>query len=498
MASAAPHTPAQATSREIPHLRRSGGQVLVLPTYDVRGRRERAQRRLLLSLSRRLVRVGILHVLDAMVIVACAFAAGQAVGVQNALRMAPALVALVLVALNLTLSYRPGRARRSAARISAGVLLGAAPLATTALLPPKFPVSFPFLGVFALFAAVGLLAERYGFDLLVREVHVRGIGLRRAMIVGRRAQVDDVVTAIAEQSDDSQIVGFVSPHRVHEEGALGTVEQIEPLLDYHDPDDLVLAGGLARPLMRLVADACFKRGVRLLVLPAPERPPKSWAEPIRLGRLAGYHVHPMRLAMPGLALKRLCDIALGSVAIVVSAPLMVLIAIAIKLDSRGPVFFRQSRVGLGGREFKMWKFRSMSLAAEQQQDEMARFSTYNDGRLFKIPEDPRITRVGRALRRFSLDELPQVFNVLAGEMSLVGPRPPVPAEVRHYDSRHYVRLTVVPGMTGPWQVNGRNLVTDFEAVVHLERDYIDSWSFRKDLAIMARTVGVVISGKGAY
>jgi lipopolysaccharide/colanic/teichoic acid biosynthesis glycosyltransferase len=202
--------------------------------------------------------------------------------------------------------------------------------------------------------------------------------------------------------------------------------------------------------------------------------------------------------MPGLALKRLCDIVLGSVMVLVSAPLMLLIAIAIKLDSRGPVFFRQSRVGLGGREFKMWKFRSMSLIAEEQQDQMARFSTYGDGRLFKIPGDPRISRVGRGLRRFSLDELPQLFNVLSGEMSLVGPRPPVPAEVRHYESRHYVRLTVVPGMTGPWQVNGRNLVTDFEEVVRLERGYIESWSFRTDLSIMLRTIGVVLSGKGAY
>jgi len=495
---AAVNAPTPRPAREAVHLRRSGGQILVLPTYDVRGRRERAQRRLLLSLSRRLLRVGILHMFDAAVVVVSVLAAGSVIGFADAAKMAPAFVALVLVGLNITLSYRPGHARRSTPRISAGVLFGSASLATVALLPPRFPVSLPFLGTFAAFAVVGLLAERYGFDVLVREAHVRGIGLRRAMIVGRRAQVDDVVTAIAEQGDDQQVVGFVSPHHVHEEGALGTIEQIEPLLDHHDPDDLVLAGGLARPLMRLVADACFKRGVRLLVLPAPDRPPKSWAEPIRLGRLAGYHVHPMRLAMPGLALKRLCDVVLGSVAIVVSAPLMLLIAVAIKLDSRGPVFFRQSRVGLGGREFKMWKFRSMSLAAEEQQDEMARHSTYNDGRLFKIPGDPRITRVGRVLRRFSLDELPQVFNVLSGEMSLVGPRPPVPAEVRRYESRHFVRLTVVPGMTGPWQVNGRNLVTDFETVVSLERGYIDSWSFKRDLAIMVRTVGVVLSGKGAY
>ena len=444
------------------------------------------------------MRVGVLHVLDAVVIVLCVVGAGAAVQFAGALNMAPALVALVLVGLNFTLSYRPGRARRSAARIGGGVLLGAAPVATTALLPPRFPVSLPFLAAFAALAALGLLVERYGLDLLIHEAHVRGIGLRRAMVVGRRAQVDDVVNAITEQADDQEIVGFVSPHRVQEDGALGTLEQIEPLLDRHDPDDLVLAGALSRPLMRLVADACFKRGVRLLVLPSPDRPPKGWAEPIRLGRLAGYHVHPMRLAMPGLALKRLCDVVLGVVAVVISAPLMLLIAVAVKIDSRGPVFFRQSRVGLGGREFKMWKFRSMSLAAEEQQDQMARLSAYNDGRLFKVPQDPRITRVGRVLRRFSLDELPQLFNVIHGEMSLVGPRPPVPGEVRRYETRHYVRLTVVPGMTGPWQVNGRNLVTDFEEVVRLERGYIESWSFRRDLAIMLRTVGVVISGKGAY
>lgn len=478
--------------------RRSGPRVLPLPAYDVRGRRERAQRRFLLSLARQFVRVASLHLLDATVVVVCVAGAGGIARIADPLSMAPALVALVLVGLNITLSYRPGTSRRSAARIAAGVALGTAPLATTALLPPRFPVSLPFLAEFAAAAIVGLLIERHIVDLLVHTAHGRGIGLRRAMIVGHRAQADSTVAAILEQSDDQQIVGFVSPNRVRESGALGTLDDIEPLLDRHDPDDLVVAGMLARPILRRVADACFKRGVRLLVIAAPERPSRGWAEPIRVGGLAGYHMHPMRLAMPALAIKRLFDLVVGIIAVIAAAPVIALIAIAIKLDSKGPVFFRQSRVGLGGREFRMWKFRSMTLAAEEQQDQMARLSTYNDGRLFKVPRDPRVTRVGRVLRRFSLDELPQLFNVVRGEMSLVGPRPPVPGEVRHYEPRHYVRLTVVPGMTGPWQVNGRNLVTDFEEVVRLERGYIDSWSFRTDLSIMLRTVGVVLSGKGAY
>jgi lipopolysaccharide/colanic/teichoic acid biosynthesis glycosyltransferase len=111
---------------------------------------------------------------------------------------------------------------------------------------------------------------------------------------------------------------------------------------------------------------------------------------------------------------------------------------------------------------------------------------------------PRITQVGKWLRRFSLDELPQLFNVITGDMSLVGPRPPLPNEVRKYEQRHFVRLTVVPGMTGPWQVGGRNLITDFEEVVRMEREYIENWSFRLDLLIMLKTIGVMLSGKGAY
>src|SRR5207237_7205891 len=134
-------------------------------------------------------------------------------------------------------------------------------------------------------------------------------------------------------------------------------------------------------------------------------------------------------------------------------PLVMLVAIGIKIESRGPVFFRQRRVGLGGREFMMWKFRSMLHEAESRRDEIAHLNAYSDERLFKLQGDPRVTRVGRFLRRFSLDELPQLLNIMAGQMSLVGPRPPLPTEVRQYEPRHFVRLSVVPGLTGPWQVN---------------------------------------------
>jgi lipopolysaccharide/colanic/teichoic acid biosynthesis glycosyltransferase len=214
--------------------------------------------------------------------------------------------------------------------------------------------------------------------------------------------------------------------------------------------------------------------------------------------MPGFWLHPVRLEMPSLMLKRAVDIVFTSIALVFCLPLIGIIGIAIKLDSPGPVFFRQRRVGLGGREFTMWKFRSMAHMSDRRRNDVEHLNHYADARLFKLKHDPRITRVGKWLRRFSLDELPQLFNVIAGDMSLVGPRPPLPSEVNAYEQRHYVRLTVVPGMTGPWQVGGRNLITDFEEVVRLEQDYVERWSFGLDLRIMVKTLGVMLSGKGAY
>jgi lipopolysaccharide/colanic/teichoic acid biosynthesis glycosyltransferase len=183
---------------------------------------------------------------------------------------------------------------------------------------------------------------------------------------------------------------------------------------------------------------------------------------------------------------------------VLLSPLMAVLAVLVKLDSRGPVVFRQERVGQGGRLFMILKFRTMEEGAEGQRDGLLSHSIYRDPRLFKDPSDPRVTRLGRWLRRTSLDELPQLANVLRGEMSLVGPRPPLPSEVALYEGRHYARFDVKPGMTGPWQVTGRNEVTDFERVVVLESEYIHKWSLGLDLAILLRTVPVVLKMRGAH
>lgn len=179
------------------------------------------------------------------------------------------------------------------------------------------------------------------------------------------------------------------------------------------------------------------------------------------------------------------------------APLFLLIALLVKLDSRGPVFFKQKRVGLNGREFWMYKFRSMVVDAEQRLESLEALNEVEGGVTFKIADDPRVTRIGRILRKTSLDEFPQLYNVLRGDMSLVGPRPPLPREVALYTPEQKRRLSVTPGCTGLWQISGRSKTT-FQRMIELDLAYIETWSFRRDIAIVFKTVGVILRMEGSY
>jgi exopolysaccharide biosynthesis polyprenyl glycosylphosphotransferase len=196
-----------------------------------------------------------------------------------------------------------------------------------------------------------------------------------------------------------------------------------------------------------------------------------------------------------LAIKRAMDIVVAAVALVLLSPLFVFLAVGVKL-TRGPVFFRQTRMGLNGRLFQMYKFRSMLVGAER---DLGALKARNEmsGPVFKMRDDPRITSFGRFMRRFSLDELPQLWNVLVGDMSLVGPRPPIPGEVSLYDRKSRRRLSMRPGLTCTWQVSGRNEITDFQDWVALDLQYIDNWSLLKDMALLLRTIPAVLLGTGA-
>jgi exopolysaccharide biosynthesis polyprenyl glycosylphosphotransferase len=198
-----------------------------------------------------------------------------------------------------------------------------------------------------------------------------------------------------------------------------------------------------------------------------------------------------------LAIKRAVDVIAAALGLTLALPVMVAIAVAIKLDSRGPVVFRQERAGWGGRRFRMLKFRTMNVGADAEKPALAHLNQTGDARLFKIPNDPRVTRLGRWLRRWSLDELPQLWNVLVGDMSLVGPRPFFETDLAAYEDHHFGRLGARPGITGLWQVSGRSAIMDFEEVVRLDTQYIREWSLLLDVAILWRTLPVVIRRRGA-
>ena len=183
------------------------------------------------------------------------------------------------------------------------------------------------------------------------------------------------------------------------------------------------------------------------------------------------------------------------IALLLGWPVMLFLIIAIKLDSAGPVFYRANRVGRKGRHFTCYKFRTMCQNADVLKESL-QHQNERDGVLFKISNDPRVTRVGRLLRKYSLDELPQLYNVLRGDMSLVGPRPPIASEVEQYDISHLRRLDVLPGMTGLWQVEARQ-DPSFDSYISLDTAYVENWSLWLDLKILARTVSVVISGTGS-
>ena len=195
-------------------------------------------------------------------------------------------------------------------------------------------------------------------------------------------------------------------------------------------------------------------------------------------------------------LKRALDIAVASVALIPIALITPILALLVKLDSPGPLFFSQERVGRDGRTFQIMKFRSMKTDAEQQ---LATLKEQNEGAglLFKMKDDPRVTRVGRILRKLSLDELPQFWNVLIGDMSVVGPRPPLPSEVTAYDGTVFRRLYIKPGITGLWQVSGRSDLS-WDESVRLDLRYVENWSVMNDLQIMWRTAKVMVRPSGAY
>ena len=250
-----------------------------------------------------------------------------------------------------------------------------------------------------------------------------------------------------------------------------------------------------RKILSIIAQ-CERRNVTARIVPDIFQMSLSRVEIDDLNGIPLIGIREISFSRWGLMLKRAIDETFAAIGLIILSPVLVAVAVAIKLDSPGPILFRQVRVGKNGRHFVLHKFRSMRVGAEQEQEKLAGLNEAT-GPLFKIRDDPRLTRVGKFIRRTSLDELPQLYNVLRGEMSLVGPRPPLPKEVEQYQEWHKKRLEIAPGLTGLWQVSGRSELT-FDEMVLLDIYYIENWSPILDTSITLRTIPRVLFGDGAY
>ena len=260
-------------------------------------------------------------------------------------------------------------------------------------------------------------------------------------------------------------------------------------------DEIFFTTPCEREIVQEVLDQARIQGVDLRMVP-DMYDGLAWNSPIEyIGQFPTIPLHCGQVPEFGLLLKRGMDIVLASLTLLVLSPVLLAIAIAVKLDSHGPVFYSSERIGKKGRVFRCIKFRTMVRDAEKRRAEVMHMNE-RDGVLFKITNDPRITRLGRILRKYSLDELPQFINVFRGDMSIVGPRPPLASEVREYKLSHLRRLDVMPGITGLWQVQARQ-DPSFDNYISLDVTYVDNWSIWLDIQILIRTIGVVIAGTGS-
>ena len=415
-------------------------------------------------------------------------------GILNGWQYAAALFVGMLLLGN----YGPGDQRRDAKRLFLACALATALPLWMTLWTRGLELVLLQYGVTTVLVWLVLVAERELLASVITRVRTRPRDVAPTLFVG---PAEDCRTTAARPAfapeSEYRPIGFVDTHIPPAPEALGHIVDFARVLQETGAEAVVVCGYLPDARFHDVVDAALTAGCQVLSMPraidiAGVQPTLVWRRDQPLVELT-----TPRLRAGQLAIKRVVDIVGGTLGLVLLSPLLAAVAMIVRLDSPGPVLFRQQRVGRGGRLFKIIKFRTMSAGAEDHRDELLDQSIYPDRRLFKLVRDPRVTRLGKWLRRSSLDELPQLFNVLKGEMSLVGPRPPIPSEVELYEAHHYARFDVKPGITGPWQVAGRNQITDFEQVVALETHYIREWSLLGDVGILLKTVAVVLRMRGA-
>ncbi len=300
-------------------------------------------------------------------------------------------------------------------------------------------------------------------------------------------------------------VGYILDKPMSEKrkfNSLGRIEDMESILRNKEIDQVffILHNDDSVDKIQKYIDLCLEMGVTVRVVmdvSYTRRMHRSDSFVSSVGTFPVITYHTIALNSFERVIKRTMDLVIAILATIILSPIMLITAVAIRIDSPGPAIFKQKRVGQNGRIFDIYKFRSMCVDAEAKKETLMEQNEM-DGFMFKIKDDPRVTRVGRFIRKTSIDELPQLFNVIRGEMSLVGTRPPTVEEVSQYKRGQWRRISIKPGITGMWQISGRNDITSFDEVVELDLRYIDNWTIWLDIEILFKTVGVLVTKKGAY
>ena len=471
------------------------------PARVLRQRRPVAVRRHAVRLIKRLLVLGIADVSAVLLIQALVWALARSAsfpymdGIPTPFGPAPALV--LLASLLVTGNYFRGVHLYQAARLAA-----ASAVAAAVFLWPLVGIHGPAV-VLQLFVVVAgtlwfiLAAERRLTQWFLRVVWPGPSGSTPAIVVehadAEHWNFDQMTT---DFGGDYRPVGTLTLAREGKQREALT--RLAHAITAVGAEAVIVGSHLEEEQVREVLDISLSAGCEFLyparsVQIAGRRPLLVWHQDEPFFELGA----PL-LKAQALVLKRAVDVVGAVLAMILVAPVMAVVALLIRLDSPGPIFFLQDRAGLGGKRFRMLKFRTMRVGADDEKEDLAYLNHTGDPRLFKIPDDPRVTRFGAWLRRWSIDELPQCWNVLIGDMSLVGPRPFFESDLESYEDHHFRRLDGKPGITGLWQVNGRSDVVDFEEVGRDDREYIEHWSLPLDFQIMLKTIPVLFSRSGAY
>jgi exopolysaccharide biosynthesis polyprenyl glycosylphosphotransferase len=372
----------------------------------------------------------------------------------------------------------------------------------------ELPINRGFLAVLLTLGTGLLLLERYALRLRLQLGRRRGLYKSKVVLAGSYQQVRELASQLrADRSAGLTVVGVCLPDvqlaRVDlGQGStvpvIGSLQTIPGAISMSGATVVAVAGAaeMTGEALRQLSYDLEGTGVELLVAPALTNVTGTRVSLRPMGGMPLLHVDEPELSGTRRLMKGIFDRSLAGIALVVLAPVFLVLAAVVRATSTGPAFFRQERVGRDGELFKLWKFRSMTVDAEARRLELLALNEL-DGPLFKMRNDPRVTRVGAFLRKYSLDELPQLINVVRGDMSLVGPRPPLASEVAQYDGHAHRRLLVKPGITGLWQVSGRSEL-GWDESVQLDLRYVEDWSLGLDVVLLARTVVSVLKGRGAY